>query len=86
MKHSKEKLESGKQEALNVFQISRLLDLIKAENDELKKLLESGVTTQYRKLLEGYFEWKQSQNINTESYQESYLIDEYLDSLNLNNN
>jgi len=39
------------------------------------------VVSQQRELLKAYFEWEEKQDVNIESYQKSYLIDEYLDSL-----
>ena len=37
--------------------------------------------SQQRELLKAYFEWEQKQDMNIESYQKGYLIDEFLDSL-----
>lgn len=49
--------------------------------DKLVKKLTIPNVSQQRELLKAYFEWEQKQDINIDSYQKSYLIDEYLDSL-----
>jgi hypothetical protein len=51
-----------------------------AEAYHLEQLRIGGVSQQ-RELLMAYFEWEQKQDMNIESYQKSYLIDEFLDSL-----
>ena len=63
------------------FTEEQLINFAERYHERKLKILRLQNVSQQRELLMAYFEWEQKQDMNIESYQKSYLIDEFLDSI-----